>query len=273
MGILNMTPDSFSDGGKLGHGEESGVFYIALDKALAAARQMVADGAAIIDVGGESTRPGAAPVSVQEELDRVMPVVEAITAELDVLVSVDTSTPEVMREAANHGAALINDVRALARPGALETAAATGLAVCLMHMRGEPDTMQSLTDYVDVVEEVCSFLAARVAVCEQAGIVRARLLIDPGFGFGKTVNQNYTLLRHLERLHRIGQPILVGLSRKSMIGQVVERPARERLAGSLAAASHALGQGAAIIRTHDVAATVDAVRIFHAIAPERRTIT
>jgi dihydropteroate synthase len=266
MGILNMTPDSFSDGGKLGTGKESGVFCISVEQALTAARRMIAEGAAIIDVGGESTRPGAARVGIQEELDRVIPVVEALVRDLGAFVSVDTSTPEVMREAANQGAVLINDVRALRRPGALEAAASTGLGVCLMHMPGEPDTMQSLTQYDDVVDDVYRFLSDRVRICEQAGISRNNLMIDPGFGFGKTVNQNYTLLRHLARFRRIGVPLLVGVSRKSMIGQIVDRPAHARLAGSLAAACHALGAGAGIIRTHDVAATVDAVKIHQAIA-------
>lgn len=266
MGILNTTPDSFSDGGHLRAGDDvAGGFRVSVDRALAAAEAMVAAGAAIIDVGGESTRPGAAAVSVQEEIDRVVPVVTAIHERLDVLVSVDTSTPRVMSESLAAGAGLINDVRALAVPGALEAVAASTAAVCLMHMRGEPRTMQQDVAYTDVVEEVFLFLQQRRDECEGAGIAADRIVLDPGFGFGKTVGHNYQLLAGLARFHALQAPLLIGVSRKSMIGLVVERPATERLAGSLAATVYALQAGARIIRTHDVAATRDVVRIHGAV--------
>jgi len=255
MGILNITPDSFSDGGR---------FYDR-QQALAQARAMVEEGAAIIDIGGESTRPGAAPVSEQQELDRVIPVLEAIASELDVVISVDTSTPAVMRQAEQSGAGLINDVRALQRPGALEYAASSALPVCLMHMQGQPDHMQNQPAYSDVVAEVIGFLQARVAACEAAGIERQRLLLDPGFGFGKTLQHNLALLKHLQRCTAPGLPLLVGLSRKSMIGAILDKPVEQRLHGSVAAALLAAQQGAAIIRVHDVAATVDALDILQAV--------
>ena len=251
MGVLNITPDSFSDGGR----------FIGHDAALRHAATLVADGADILDVGGESTRPGAAPVSAQEEMDRVLPVVEHIAAEFDVLISLDTSTPEVMTAGASAGAGLLNDVRALQRPGALAAAASTGLPVCLMHMQGEPGTMQQAPQYDDVVEEVSDFLRARVAACEQAGIPRERLLVDPGFGFGKTLAHNLRLLRELRRLEALGLPLLVGVSRKRMIGEALGRPVDERLPGGLALAVMAVERGAHIIRVHDVRETVDAVRI------------
>ena len=261
MGVLNVTPDSFSDGGR----------FTGRDAALRHARQMLADGAAIIDVGGESTRPGAAPVSPQEELDRVIPVVEVLAAELDAVISLDTSTPEVMTEGARAGAGLINDVRALQRPGALAAAAASQLPVCLMHMQGQPDTMQQAPRYDDVVAEVSDFLTARVAACEAAGIPRQRLLLDPGFGFGKTLAHNLRLLRELDRLHALGLPLLVGMSRKSMIGQALGRAVDERLPGSLALAVMAVERGAQIVRVHDVRETVDALRmawaVLHGSAP------
>lgn len=249
MGVLNVTPDSFSDGG----------CYLQPDAALRRAEIMAAEGAAIIDVGGESTRPGALLVTVQEELDRVLPVVERLTQALSIPISVDTSKPEVMREAARVGAGLINDVRALQVPGALDVAAASGLPVCLMHLRGEPATMQQVPRYSDAVAEVYAFLAERVQVCEAAGISRDRILVDPGFGFGKTLEHNLRLLRHLNRFTDLAAGVLVGISRKSMIGLLLNTPVTERLSGSLAAAVIALWQGAKIIRTHDVRETVQAL--------------
>ena len=260
MGVINTTPDSFSDGGTLYRGAR-----LDLDRAMARAAQMVADGAAVLDVGGESTRPGAAAVSEQQELDRVVPLVARISAELGVVVSVDTSTPAVMREAASHGAGLINDVRALRREGAVAAAAETGLPVCLMHMQGEPSTMQLAPCYHDVVIEVGDFLAARVAACEQAGIPRERLLLDPGFGFGKTVAHNLQLLAGLPALAALGLPLLVGLSRKSLIGKLLGREVDQRLPASLALAVMAAERGASLIRTHDVAETADAVAMVTAL--------
>jgi dihydropteroate synthase len=256
MGILNVTPDSFSDGGR----------FASREAALNCARAMAAEGADLIDVGGESTRPGAAPVSVQEELDRVIPVIEALAGDLPVPVSVDTSKPEVMRAAVAAGAGLINDVAALRRPGALAAAAALGVPVCLMHMQGEPGTMQHDPTYGDVVGEVAAFLAARVAACEAAGIARGRLLVDPGFGFGKTLVHNLALLRGLPRLAALGLPVLAGLSRKSMIGALLGNvPVGGRLHGSVAAALLAVERGAAIVRVHDVGPTVQALRILAAV--------
>ncbi|MFO1422153.1 MAG: dihydropteroate synthase [Candidatus Competibacteraceae bacterium] len=249
MGVLNVTPDSFSDGGR----------YLQLDAALRRAETMVEEGAALIDVGGESTRPGAPSVSVQEELDRVLPVVERLARELPVPISVDTSKPEIIREAARAGAGLLNDVRALRLPGALEAAAASGLPVCLMHMRGEPVTMQQEPVYADVVAEVHAFLAERIRVCESVGISRERILVDPGFGFGKTLDHNLLLLRHLDRFTDLAAGVLVGISRKSMIGALLNAPVGERLSGGLAAAAIAFWQGASVIRTHDVRETVQAL--------------
>lgn len=263
MGILNVTPDSFSDGGALYTRSA-----LSVDHALRRAAEMVAVGATVIDVGGESTRPGAAPVSVDEELARVVPVVERLTAELDVVVSVDTSSPEVIAAAAYAGAGLINDVRALGRPGALSAAAATGLSVCLMHMQGSPATMQDAPTYDDVLEEVCAFLAHRIQDCEAAGIAKERLILDPGFGFGKTVEHNLRLLNNLDRLHALGCPLLIGTSRKSMIDHVLHRPVEQRLAGSLATVALAVMQGAQIIRVHDIAETVDVVRMVEAVRNE-----
>ncbi|WP_312377881.1 dihydropteroate synthase [Pseudomonas oryzihabitans] len=255
MGILNVTPDSFSDGGR----------YTAVESALRHAEGMVAAGAAIIDVGGESTRPGAPAVSEAEELDRVVPVIEAIARELDVVISMDTSTPAVMREGARAGAGLINDVRSLRRPGALETAAATDLAICLMHMRGEPGTMQQAPVYADVAGEVGTFLAEQVARCEAVGISRQRLVLDPGYGFAKTLEHNLELFRRQAELLAFGLPLLVGVSRKSMIGAVTGRPVEGRLAGGLALAALALAKGAQILRVHDVAETVDVVKMITAV--------
>ncbi|MFO1420174.1 MAG: dihydropteroate synthase [Candidatus Competibacteraceae bacterium] len=255
MGVLNVTPDSLSDGGR----------YLRLAEALRRAETMVEEGAALIDVGGESTRPGASPVSAREELVRVLPVVERLARVLPVPVSVDTSKPEVMREAVRAGAGLINDVRALCLPGALEAAAASGVPVCLMHMRGEPSTMQREPRYSDVVAEVHASLAERIRVCESAGISRERILIDPGFGFGKTLDHNLILLRHLDRFTGLAAGVLVGMSRKSMIGLLLDVPVGERLAGSLAAAVIAVWQGARIVRAHDVRETVRALRVCSAV--------
>jgi dihydropteroate synthase len=261
MGVINTTPDSFSDGGTLYQRDR-----LDLELALQRAREMVAQGAAILDIGGESTRPGAAVVSSSQEMDRVLPLVEKISAELDVVVSVDTSTPDLMRDAAALGAGMINDVRALQREGALEAAAASGLPVCVMHMQGEPGTMQQAPKYADVVTEVGDWLAARVSCCESAGIARQRLLLDPGFGFGKTVEHNLALLRGLPALADQGLPVLVGLSRKSLIGKLLGREVDERLPASLALAVLAAERGAAIIRTHDVLATSDALAMCAALA-------
>lgn len=254
MGVLNVTPDSFSDGGRFAH----------RDAALRHAEAMMAEGADIIDVGGESTRPGALPVSLQQELDRVLPVVEALAA-LDTVISVDTSTPEVMLAAAKAGAGLINDVRALRRPGAVEAAAQTGLPICLMHMHGEPGTMQVNPQYRDVVEEVYAFLQQRITICSAAGIAVDQLLIDPGFGFGKTAQHNLQLLKQLKRFQQLGAPMLVGLSRKSIFQAVLGRDVNQRLAGSVTAAALAVCGGASIIRAHDVKETVDAVRFAQAV--------
>lgn len=255
MGILNVTPDSFSDGGR----------YAARDAALRHAAEMVAAGATLIDVGGESTRPGARSVSPVEELERVASVVEAIATELDVIISLDTSTPAVMREGARLGAGLINDVRALRREGALEAAADTGLPVCLMHMLGEPGNMQQNPYYQNVVSEVRDFLAQRMAACVEAGIPAERVVLDPGFGFAKNLMHNLSLFKHLEALHVLGRPLLVGVSRKSMIGQALGREVHERLPGGLALAALAVAKGACILRVHDVTETVDAVRMVAAV--------
>jgi len=260
MGVLNTTPDSFSDGGTLYRAGG-----LDLDLAMVRATKMVAAGAAILDIGGESTRPGAMPVSAQEEMDRVLPLLQRITAELDVVCSIDTSSPGLIREGARAGAGLVNDVRALTREGALAAVAATGLPVCLMHMQGEPGSMQDAPQYVDVVRDVCDFLAARVAACEVQGISRERLLLDPGFGFGKTVVHNLRLLQGLPRLAALGFPVVVGLSRKSMIGKLLGREVGDRLPASLALAVLAVERGAAVIRTHDVAATADAVAMCAAL--------
>lgn len=255
MGILNVTPDSFSDGGR----------FAARDAALRHAERMVAAGATLIDVGGESTRPGARPVSPVEELERVAPVVEALAAELDVVISLDTSTPAVMHEGARLGAGLINDVRALRRDGSLEAAADTGLPVCLMHMLGEPGTMQQDPRYDDVVGEVCAFLEQRMAACVEAGVARERIVLDPGFGFAKTLDHNLSLFKHLDVVRALGRPLLVGVSRKSMIGQALGREVHERLYGGIALAALAVANGACILRVHDVAETVDAVRMIAAV--------
>ena len=255
MGILNVTPDSFSDGGA----------FFSPDRALARAREMVAEGAALVDVGGESTRPGAAPVPVEEELARVIPVIRALAAELDRPVSVDTSKPEVMREAVAVGAAMINDVWALRRPGALEAAAELQVPVCLMHMQGTPETMQAAPRYEDVVEEVRAFLADRIEACLRRGIVESHILVDPGFGFGKTLTHNLRLLAGLEAIAALGFPVLVGISRKRMLGELTGRPVPERVSAGLAAAVLAVERGACLIRTHDVAPTVDALAVVRGV--------
>ena len=251
MGVLNLTPDSFSDGGR----------YLDTDAALAQAERLAGEGAAILDIGGESTRPGAAPVDTDEEVQRVLPVLERIAARVAVLISVDTSNPEIMRRAAAAGAHMINDVRALRVPGALQAAAGAGLALCLVHMRGEPGDMQRAPHYDRLIPEVLEFLAGRMRACADAGIEPERLCIDPGFGFGKTQAHNRELLARLGEFQGLQRPIVVGLSRKSMAGALTGRPVPERLAGSLALATIAVLRGAGIIRTHDVAATVDAVRV------------
>nr|BBD50113.1 dihydropteroate synthase [Haliea sp. ETY-M] len=260
MGVLNVTPDSFSDGGKWLAGAKPD-----LDALRRAGAAMCAAGAAILDVGGESTRPGAAPVSEQEELERVIPVIEALRDESDVIISIDTSTPRVMREAAAAGAGLINDVRGLRRDGAVTAAAATGLPVCLMHMQGEPDSMQDRPAYDDAVRDIAGYLQERVAVCAAAGIAAERILLDPGFGFGKTLDHNLQLLARLTELAELGFPLLVGLSRKSLIAKITGRAVDERLAGSIALALLAAERGAAVLRVHDVAETVDVLHILAAL--------
>jgi dihydropteroate synthase len=255
MGILNVTPDSFSDGGR----------YNTVEIALARAREMVADGAAFIDVGGESTRPGATPVSVEEELERVCPVVEAIARDLGVVVSVDTSSPQVMAEVVRLGAGMINDVRALQRDGAPEVVASVGVPVCVMHIQGEPDTMQDDPRYRNVRREVSSFLTERMRVIEKAGVRPDNIILDPGFGFGKSPQHNLQLLASLEQLQLLGHPILVGISRKSMLGHITGRDVSERLPASLAAATISAMKGASIIRVHDVRETVDAVKVVTAM--------
>ena len=251
MGILNVTPDSFSDGGR----------FTTPAQALLHAEEMARDGAAIIDVGGESTRPGADEVTEQQEIDRVVPVIEALRSVIDIPISVDTSKPGVMRAAVAAGAAMINDVRALRSDGALEAAADLQRPVCLMHMQGQPRTMQQDPQYDDVVAEVTEFLGARVTQCEQAGLGKDLIVIDPGFGFGKTAQDNIDLLANLRQLQQIGAPILIGVSRKSTLGAITRREVDERLPASLAAAVLAVERGAAIVRVHDVAETVDALRI------------
>jgi dihydropteroate synthase len=256
MGVLNVTPDSFSDGGR----------YLEPAAAIAHGRALAEAGAAIIDVGGESTRPGSVSPAPEEELARVIPVIEALAREVSAVISVDTSRPEVMRAAAAAGAGLINDVRALRTPGALAAARASGCAVCLMHMQGEPGTMQDDPRYTDVVAEVGAFLDERIAACRAAGFGADQLLIDPGFGFGKTFEHNLTLLRHLSQLRRPDTPLVAGLSRKALVGRLTGRGPAERIYGSLALAVMACLNGARIIRAHDVAATVDALKVVAALS-------
>jgi dihydropteroate synthase len=261
MGVLNVTPDSFSDGGR----------FFSPAAAVEQGMRMAAEGAAFIDVGGESTRPGADSVSEAEELRRVLPVIERLRAATDVVISIDTSKPAVIRAAADAGAGLVNDVRALREPGALEAAATSGCAVCLMHMQGEPHTMQLAPHYQDVVGEVRSFLADRAAACRKGGIEAGRLVVDPGFGFGKNTGHNLTLLTRLAELVADGLPVLVGLSRKSMLGTLTGRQPGERVAGSVALAVIAALNGARIVRAHDVAPTVDALKLVGAVEGARGT--
>ena len=255
MGVLNVTPDSFSDGGR----------FTRIEAALTQARRMVDAGAAIIDVGGESTRPGAAPATRDEELERVIPVIRAIRAESPVFISVDTSKPEVMRESVEAGADIINDVRALQEPGALAAAADTRAGICLMHMKGEPRTMQASPNYRDVGHEVRDFLSGRIAAAVAADIAHERIVIDPGFGFGKTAAHNLELLKRLADFTVLRAPLLVGLSRKSMLAKITGRDVESRTAGSVALAAIAVLNGARIVRAHDVAATVDAIRVAAAV--------
>lgn len=256
MGILNVTPDSFSDGGR----------FQMLNQAIDQAQAMLDAGASLIDIGGESTRPGAQPVSVDEELARVIPVIEALVARVpDVLISIDTSKPEVMRAAIGAGASMINDVCALQLPGALEAAAELNVPVCLMHMQGEPRSMQHNPSYDDVVQDVLNFFENRLCACAQAGIPKERIVLDPGFGFGKTLGHNLELLKQLDTFHALGCPVLAGMSRKSMIGLVLDKPVEERMVGSVSAAVIAAMKGAQIIRVHDVPETVDALRVVHAV--------
>ncbi|MFZ3192376.1 MAG: dihydropteroate synthase [Moraxellaceae bacterium] len=261
MGILNVTPDSFSDGGQ----------FLQVEAALRQAEQMLRDGASILDIGGESTRPNATPVSTQQELDRVLPVVEAIVQRFDVVISVDTSTPQVFEQAASLGATIWNDVRALTRPDALATAARLGLPVVLMHNRGEPSQMNALAHYEDVVAEVRYELSQRVAAAVAAGIHHKNIVLDVGFGFAKTAEQNLILLKHLSALAGLDYPILAGISRKRVLGQVLAdatgqpRPVHERVDAGVAAALYAVQQGARLIRTHDVRPTVDALRVWQAV--------
>ena len=255
MGIINATPDSFSDGGK----------YNQLDAALLQAQQMLSDGAQILDIGGESTRPGAADVAEQEELSRVIPIIAAIRQRFDCVISVDTSKAAVMSAAVQAGADIINDVRALQEPGALNVAVAAQVPVCLMHMQGAPRSMQHAPHYSDVVAEVLQYLQLRAAECQQAGIAKHNIILDPGFGFGKSLAHNYSLLQQLEQFIATGYPVLAGMSRKSMVGQLLNVPVEQRLAGSLACATIAAIKGAQIIRVHDVKETVQAVRVVTAM--------
>lgn len=254
MGILNVTPDSFSDGGT----------HNSLNDAVNHAAKLIAEGASIIDIGGESTRPGASDVSIDEELQRVVPVVEAIRQRFDVWISVDTSKAQVITESANVGASIINDIRSLQEPGALAAAAKTGLPVCIMHMQGDPKTMQQSPHYENVMMDVDRFLQENIQHCVDAGIEKNQIILDPGFGFGKNLAHNYQLLAHLSELHHFGLPILAGMSRKSMVGQLLNVPPQERVAGSVACAVIAAMQGAQIIRVHDVKETVDAMKVVQA---------
>lgn len=255
MGVLNITPDSFSDGG----------LFMAADKATAHGEQMAANGADIIDIGGESTRPGAESVSTEQELSRVIPVIERLSQAVDCPISIDTSKPEVMQEAVNAGAGFINDINALQAPGALEVASRLGVPVCLMHMQGSPETMQKNPSYKDVVAEVKDFLGDRVSACLDAGLKRDKLVIDPGFGFGKSVAHNLELIRNLAQFRDFGLPVLAGLSRKSLIEKILGTSVDKRLPASLALAVMAVQNGATILRVHDVAETRDAVRMTEAV--------
>ncbi|PTB34410.1 dihydropteroate synthase [Photobacterium phosphoreum] len=256
MGIVNITPDSFSDGGK----------YHQLESALRHVESMIEAGTAIIDIGGESTRPGAADVNVEKELARVIPVIEAIRQRFDCWISIDTSKALVMTEAVNAGADLINDVRALQEVGALDAAAKANVPICLMHMQGQPRTMQSDPHYVDLITDVSQFLNERIQACEQYGIARHQLILDPGFGFGKTMAHNYQLLAQLEQFHQFGLPLLAGMSRKSMISKLLNKPPVDCVAGSLACATIAAMKGAQIIRVHDAQETIDVIRVCNIVA-------
>lgn len=251
MGILNVTPDSFSDGGK----------FNSLDNALQQAERMVQAGVSIIDIGGESTRPGAPDVSLEEELARVVPAIKAIRAKFDVWISIDTSKAEVMRQAVEAGADLINDVRALQEPGALQVAADANVPICLMHMKGQPRTMQANPSYDDVLQDVEAFLQERVEACEAVGISKEQLILDPGFGFGKTIQHNYHLLAHLEKFHSLGLPVLAGMSRKSMIFKLLDKVPADCMVASVTCATIAAMKGAQIIRVHDVEETLEAMKI------------
>jgi dihydropteroate synthase len=256
MGVINVTPDSFSDGGK----------HLSLNAALERAAAMVEEGAAVFDVGGESTRPGAVDVSLEQELQRVVPLIEALSKHFDLPISIDTQKPGVMRAAVGAGAGLINDVNGLREAGALPTAAELNVPVCLMHMQGTPRIMQADPSYVDVVGEVTYYLEGRIAACLEAGVLGSNIIVDPGFGFGKTLQHNLELLNGLARLAELGYPVLAGMSRKRMIGEITGQNIDKRLAGSLAAAVLAVQNGAVLIRTHDVAETVDALKIIKAAA-------
>lgn len=263
MGILNVTPDSFSDGGR----------FTQLDIAFSQAQKMLADGAKIIDIGGESTRPGAEEVSVAEELSRVIPIIQLLVLKTDAVISIDTSKPEVMRAAIEAGAHIINDVRALQLDGALNTAAELSVPVCIMHMQGQPKTMQQVPNYQNVVADVCLFLEERIQSCIEAGIKRENIILDPGFGFGKTLEQNYQLLAEMETFHQFELPLLIGVSRKSMIGNLLNRDESQRLAGSLACATIAASKGAQILRVHDVQETADALAIVAQLNHKNKTLT
>ena len=260
MGILNVTPDSFSDGGQ----------YDRVEQALEHAMQMQSEGADIIDIGGESTRPGAQPVSAEHELDRVIPVIQAIRQRSSIPISIDTSKPEVMRAAVTAGADMVNDVNALRAPGAVEACADIGVPVCLMHMQGEPRTMQQQPRYDDVVTDVTEFLRQRSRVCIDAGIDRHKIVLDPGFGFGKTLQHNLDLLNGLASICELELPLLVGISRKSMLGAILDKPVNERLYGGIAAAVIAHTKGARLFRVHDVAATREALAFCDALQQERK---
>lgn len=267
MAILNVTPDSFSDGGSY-HSDQG---QLQLTAALTRVEAMLQEGANIIDVGGESTRPGAQPVSLDEELARVIPVVQAIRKRFDVVVSVDTSRPEVIKQAADVGAGIINDVRALELPGALQAAADSGLPVCLMHMRGSPQTMQANTEYDDFLTEVFDYLARRQQAAMAAGIARSQILLDPGFGFGKTEQHNLALINQLYRFLSLECPLLVGVSRKTTIGYILNKDVDQRMVGSVVLAYESLRQGAKILRVHDVSPTVDMVKMYNALEQNRGT--
>ena len=263
MGILNVTPDSFSDGGQL-YRDQS----LLLGRLQNSAAQMVKDGATILDLGGESTRPDAKAVSVQQEMDRVLPALEMLVANIDVVISIDTSSAALMIEAAKLGAGMINDVRALTREGALEAVIASGLPVCLMHMQGSPKNMQRAPEYQNVVEEVSAYLLQRAQLCEAQGMSKEQILLDPGFGFGKTLQQNLQLLKATAEFVSMGYPLLIGTSRKSMFGELLARGVNDRLAGGLASVAYAVLQGAAVVRVHDVKETVDVVKVIQAVQGE-----